>query len=485
MIKSPVLDLMKSFNTEEFKRFLEFLQSPYFNKNSNLVKVAKYLKKLVPLNNHDKLSEEKIWNAVYGKKEFNYGIMKNLVYELKKATERFLAVEHLEKNELYKELFVIKELNQRTLGEILEKKIVTSKNKIENGKMNISKLYFLYRFNSIDSVYKENLFSKESEKLADDEELSNSFINYFFASIFYLNYNRLINSKMLNTETDLKTVINFIEFYEKAFTGKNILSDLYYYAVKITLDPDNEECYDTLKKLLFDNYEILDHSSVKDFAAILSAYCQLKKSGSKNNYVQEEFDNTCFFLDKGLFNAEHNSFFDSNLFSRLAEYSLVLNKPEWCRDFIDKYKDQLSPLNREVRIGIAEIYLENHIGNYEHALEILSKTKPEKVIEIFKIRSIELIIFFNLKDYERVYTLIKNFRSYIDYEEKVSELVSKAYIDFLNYTRKLTDILVNSNNAGELKNDLEELYSNIQNKKIANKTWLKTAISNSLTEADR
>lgn len=480
MIKSPSLEIIKTFSNDEFKRFREFLQSPYHNKNSNLVKIADYFKKVLPVDDNDKLTDEKIWHAVYGKKEFNYGIMKNLVYELKKVTEKFLAAEKMEKSNFYNDLFVVYELRDRTPGEIYEKKIVALKNRIESDKLNTSFLYNTYLLNAIDSAYKENHMRKESDKLSTDEEKTNSLLNFFFASLFYHNYNSLINSRFLNTKAELNLINIFTEIYEKMFIGKNLLSDLYYYSVKMTIDPDNEEYYDSLKESIYAYHEKLAYFPLKNFGAVMTGYCMLKKPGSKRNFVQEEFDVFCFFLEKGFYEPDSNLYFDSNLFSRLAELSLILNKPDWCREFINKYKNKLSPINRNIRTLIAEVYFENHMKNFENALELLSKAKPENNIEKLKIRSIELIIMFNLKDYERVYLLIKNFRSFLEYDIKVSPAILKTYIDFLNYTKILTDIMLNPNKASDFKTDLNELLNNLRKEKIANHAFLHSVINDLL-----
>lgn len=87
------------------------------------------------------------------------------------------------------------------------------------------------------------------------------------------------------------------------------------------------------------------------------------------------------------------------------------------------------------------------------------------------------MIFFKLEDYERVYALIKNFRSYLEYDGKVSELVFTAYLAFLNCTKKLADILVNHSNANDSKIKLDELLVTFKKEKIANKTWLRSVIN--------
>jgi len=69
MIKSPSIEKIKTFSKEEFKRFVDFAESPYFNKNSNLLKTIKYFKKISPEFSEDDLTDEMIWTTVFGKKD--------------------------------------------------------------------------------------------------------------------------------------------------------------------------------------------------------------------------------------------------------------------------------------------------------------------------------------------------------------------------------------------------------------------------------
>lgn len=49
MIKSTLLELLKTFNKEELKRFEDFLRSPYYNNNSNVIKLFNVIKSIFPI----------------------------------------------------------------------------------------------------------------------------------------------------------------------------------------------------------------------------------------------------------------------------------------------------------------------------------------------------------------------------------------------------------------------------------------------------
>jgi len=148
MIKSPAIEIIKTFSRDEFKRFVDFAESPYFNKNSNLLKAVKYLKKISSEFDGDKLNDEKIWTAVFGKKEFNYGVMKNLTHELKKLTDKFTSIEIYSKNDLHINFNILNYLKYKSLPEMFEKTFVNTLKKYADEKLTFD--ISLYRYKAMD-----------------------------------------------------------------------------------------------------------------------------------------------------------------------------------------------------------------------------------------------------------------------------------------------------------------------------------------------
>jgi len=78
MLKSKSLDILKKLNMEEFKRLDEFIRSPFFNTKKSFVKLFTELGKYYPEFSSSKMTEESVYENVFGKGKFSYSSMKNL-----------------------------------------------------------------------------------------------------------------------------------------------------------------------------------------------------------------------------------------------------------------------------------------------------------------------------------------------------------------------------------------------------------------------
>ena len=92
MLKTSVLELLRTFSADELRKFSDFVASPYFNKKTPVENFWKILKKYSPAFDNEKLNREIFWNELFPEKNFNYGVMKNLIYELTQLTEKFMSV---------------------------------------------------------------------------------------------------------------------------------------------------------------------------------------------------------------------------------------------------------------------------------------------------------------------------------------------------------------------------------------------------------
>ena len=93
--KSKLIDFLRTFRTGDFRRFREFLDSPYFNKRDDVRQFYAVLLNLAPDFHDPKLEREALWEKYapdrpYDRKELNY--VANFLLQLAEnyiATERF------------------------------------------------------------------------------------------------------------------------------------------------------------------------------------------------------------------------------------------------------------------------------------------------------------------------------------------------------------------------------------------------------------
>jgi hypothetical protein len=82
--------VLRTFSSSEIKKFRDFVRSPYYNKNKNVIKLNEALYKHYPAFDSEKLTEEYIFSQVFGSEKFDYFKIKNTTSDLFNLSIEFL-----------------------------------------------------------------------------------------------------------------------------------------------------------------------------------------------------------------------------------------------------------------------------------------------------------------------------------------------------------------------------------------------------------
>ncbi len=143
MHKSKSVILLSTFATEEIRSFGDFLKSPYFNKNTRVVKLFDELRKDHPDYTSRSISKEKLYGKLFRGKPYNDQVMKNLNTELFKLEREFLAHDMLERDRFEKSVMLITNLTARNAGQIFEKETESITSYAAENRAEIKEFYML------------------------------------------------------------------------------------------------------------------------------------------------------------------------------------------------------------------------------------------------------------------------------------------------------------------------------------------------------
>ena len=115
MIKSKAIELLKAFNKAELKDFEKFLNSPFHNVYETVIKLFKIVKKFYPDFESEKLNYRFLFNSLYKNKKYSEALLRNVMSDLLKAGEDFLAHRALKHSAFEKHRLVNKELVAKKL----------------------------------------------------------------------------------------------------------------------------------------------------------------------------------------------------------------------------------------------------------------------------------------------------------------------------------------------------------------------------------
>src|SRR4030095_14538542 len=112
MNKIKVIDLLKTFNKADFKRFGDFAASPFFNKLQNVTRFYDAIKEFYPDFSSSGFTKEVVFKTVFPGEAYNDGRFRALCSHLFSLAEKFLAYSRYSSDEVNLRLDIIKVLSR-------------------------------------------------------------------------------------------------------------------------------------------------------------------------------------------------------------------------------------------------------------------------------------------------------------------------------------------------------------------------------------
>lgn len=470
MLNTSVISVFKTFSRDEIKRFEEFLLSPYYNKKSVLVNLFKIIKKHEPEYNSSLLDRKKIWNKLYRDKEFNYGVMKNLIYDLGKAADKFIELKNYESNEKLNGLILMQEQMERNLNIAFEKTFRAYKSQLSEMKQDNEYFYYCYRIMKMEREFTSHLDNAKAEKRIDEEK------EIEFLTLFYINecadvYNSLlINGSYVNKDfknDNLNLFIDFMERFDQSYkeiTGCSLLN------LKIILDKNSDIYFTSLKNIFMKNSVKFSSSFNSNLGLTLMEYCNRSIMNGKTDFVKEMYEISLYVFQNSLLMNDKGGYLNPNVFTQLVSTACSLNKFEWVKKFI---KDNIEKIHHEYRekfYNFAYVTLNFKMKKYSEALEYVSKMDIKSPMDHVSVKRYQLMIYYESGYTDELYSLIEAFRNFISKNKKLAESVKLQAGKFVYFIKKLSDIKFRY--YSDDKTDILKLKSELIQSEVINKVWL-------------
>ena len=470
MLNSSLLEILRTFNPDEIKKFEDFILSPYFNKKAGVIKLYSEIKKYFPDFKNENLKREIVWKKLFPDRKFNYGIMKNLIFDLHKLTENFLQVLNFEFNEINKSNRLLIELMRRKLDRLFEKEAKETKKLLNKSK--VDTVYFQNK-HLFDSVYQSYFFNNKIsiERYNHIREFNSSLMEFFFSAFFNRNAALAVDKLDLNLDFDKDSVKTVTDFFNvsPSNTKEDVL--VYYYDFEIAEQRNNYEAFKKFKDLIGKNYSRYTKRQQYNFYTGLIEFCY---HNLENDLLSksEIFEVCKSMLEKGLHTNDTNKYMNQFLYLGIADAVLSCKEFEWTKKFIEDYKEKLNPEIRENFYDKALIKYFIEAGEFENALEKLSTIKFTSPRDKFDTKIFQFKIYYELNDVEGLSLLIDSSRHYIAKDKHLSDVQKKSFLKFTGIMKKLVSIKseVNTNDNTEMK--IEDLRKEILSEEPPEKKWL-------------
>ncbi len=463
MLNSKLLDILKCCSTKQLTRFGEFVQSPYFNKNTELSDFYGYVRQFAPKFINKKLERQTLFAALYPGQAYNEKKLGYLMSDLVKLLEDFLAIHRFETDpskmsyqllRTYDEWGLEKHYNN-TMREAIT---LQEKQPIRDSEY----FYSQYKLEELNSV----VFDKRRKRVYDNslqKAIDNLDLHYLTLKLKYSC--ELANRKnVIATQYELR-LLDEILLYLKEHPMDDVPAIAIYYQILMTLlESDDDEHFIQLKDLLNRHADKFDVNEARDMYAYAQNYCIKKINTGHLNFLNDLFELYKTVLSKKLIfiNEELPHWTYKNIVSsamRLQEY-------DWAEEFIEQYKHHLTPEHAETAYAYNLANLHFNRQQYDEALELLQKVEYTDYYQL-NVKVLLLKIYYELDEIEPLYSLLDAFKIFLKRNKRVSEYQKNIYINLIKFVKKAIKIV-----PGDKRKAVELGVQIKEKKEVADINWL-------------
>lgn len=458
MKKSKLGELVQSLNQHDVKAFKSFLASPYFNENR---KVNKCFDTVLTFTKREiKFSRRDLHSKINNDARFNDQQMRYLLTDLTKHLEYFIMLKGFDKDALLQNIVCASELAKRDCEKSYQYRhhLIEQSDKVKNS--------LFYYYQSVAADHHLNYTgSKQSRKKKLDYYDTLLNLETFYLSRKLQLFCEVINLKnILSGDFDLHLFEEIKTLAKQEPFSKIPVVQIYYHILITLTEASNEKNFELLRELLKKHGHLFPVTELKDLYHYVKNYCVKKINQGSIEYVKTLFEIYKVMLgNKRLMNADYLLQWE---YKNIVSISLRLDEKEWCRNFINKYINYLTPSERKNALAYNVAYWYFINGEFKKAIRQLQDVVFTDVFYQLDARVILLKAYYEMDDLETFLYHASAFRLFLLRNKNISN-----YQKTIN--RNLIKFLTHLVRAGVSNTKLQKLKQEIAaEKNVADLKWL-------------
>ncbi len=471
-IRGKLISLLESFSKEEFKRFGDFVNSPYFNNERVLVELYKILKQNYPGFSAKGFVKETVFESLFPGKKYNDSIFRNTISKMLRLAEQFLTMNHLASDKFHIKLFLLEELKLKRQESLFVKHRKEAESSLESEYFK-NEDYFLKKYlleilnDEFMKITKNYMVFTGKGEVSSFEFLSNSFlINILKANASIINSNK----NLFGDEIKLILFDEIENFLLKnpVLLSSNLYLRYYYYSIKIFQTNDDKYFFE-LRDIINNETDSLGIADRKNILTILTNYSYYRINNGELKFVDEQFKLYKLNIEKKLYKGDRD-FLSHIFFMNVVTTGLDAGELEWVKDFIKLYHEELKNEHKKNMFNFSSALLHLRKKEFDNAIEYASKVISDDLSYKHQLKSFYLKIYFEMNEDQPFYSHIDSYRHFVKNDKLLGEDSREYIMNYISFSKKLFDLKnFPGKNEFEIKNIKKEIT---QHKALINKLWL-------------
>jgi hypothetical protein len=463
MQNSKLVALLRSFEPADLRRFDDYLTSPYFNRQENLISLYRTLRALAPAFPADQCNRFDVWEKAHPGRIGSDQEIASEMNALLKHLEAFLGMERYHHTTALKELHILESFEKRHLDKNfkLQLKRIHQRLAAETAQ---NEQHFLQRYQVVDVEVRSLMHHQGRAYDNNLQQLVDYLDDFYLIARLRLTCELINRQSILSGSYDTRLAGGLMAYLRNYDHEKVPTMAAYYLVLRLLVGESSTEDYPRLAYLLIHNTAAFEEVDWRELFSYAQNYCIRQVKTGEASFLHELLVLYRAALETG--NLLEHGVLSAWKYKNIASVGLQLQEYEWVESFIHAYRSKLPEEFQETAFAYNLADLLYHRGEYEQALKKLLKVEFTDVFYSLGTRKMMLMIYFEQGATEAMLSLISSFRLFLRRNQLISESNRKAYTNFVNLVHAIYRI-------AETGHDTSKLIAQIQaTQPLIDEAWL-------------
>lgn len=462
MNSSKLGQLLKTFNPLDWKKFIDFIESPYFNKNEEVVQLGHCLKLHQP---DFTLTKEEAYRACFPQRPFDARRMGVLMNYLLKLAEQFLAIERFSRDPFEEANNKLWEFSERKLHKHYDFLLRKQESELtkDNQSIAINTLRQQFKLAEVKMFHFSNQKVRKRDPIL--YEVYQQLNDYYYCQMLQYACALISWQLVVSGEFELSPITQSLieQLHDQPPSYPLTVIYLHIYKAITTGEEENDAHFQELLRHL-ESYEgQIKNEEMEEIYLYAINFCARKIRKGVHGYASQVLK----LYEDGIRNKylHTNGYLSHWTYSNVVKMGLLERRYDWVESFIHRYKKELQPKFYEdaFHFNLAELYFTR--GMYNEVLENLQHVTFSDPHYHLGARMMLIKTFYELDEQESLLARLASFTMYL----KRDTDLSKAYQETcLNFCKLLHQIL-----KVKSEEKRQRLKQEIENTKpLAERLWL-------------
>jgi hypothetical protein len=239
-----------------------------------------------------------------------------------------------------------------------------------------------------------------------------------------------------------------------------------YNTIRLTYEEEeNVGHYYTLKSLLKKHIHLFPQEEQREIYATAISYCINKVNKNVSEFQKENFEVYREALNSDVLFLQNQ--LSATTFRNIVHIALRVNEFTWAENFIHDYAPYVDEKYRNNAVEFSLARLEFYRRNFDKVLQHLHRVSYDDVWYNLNVKSIMILAYYELDEFDALESLLQAFRMYIKREKSLSADRKNHYLNLIKFTTALMKMSVRDQD--KLKKLRDEITAA---KGVVSKPWL-------------